>query len=115
MELAARGYRATGAEISPEFLDHARAGAAERGVAVDWWLGDMRRLDLGRRFDAALCFGNSSGYLEHAGTLEFLGALARHLEPGGRRAPAGVFASGTNTRSERREWASSAACRRPGH
>jgi SAM-dependent methyltransferase len=36
LELAKRGYRPTGVDISTPFLDAARAAAACRGLAVDW-------------------------------------------------------------------------------
>ncbi len=45
---------------------------------------DMRELTLDRAFDGAYCFGNSFGYLDHAGTVEFLCGLGAALRPGAR-------------------------------
>jgi len=84
IELAQRGYRVTGVDLSLDALDRARESAAE----VDWRRGDMRelaRLNLPpERYDAAYCFGNSFGYLDAAGIAAFLADVARVLRPGGR-------------------------------
>jgi 2-polyprenyl-3-methyl-5-hydroxy-6-metoxy-1,4-benzoquinol methylase len=89
LELARRGHRVTGVELAPEYLAEARAAAQAEGLAVDWRGGDMRRLArlLGPprgRFDAALCWGNSFGYLDRPGTAAFTKALGGALRPGGR-------------------------------
>jgi SAM-dependent methyltransferase len=82
IELARRGYRVTGIDLSEEFLAAARAE-----LDADWRLGDMRALLSdgsleASAFDGAFCFGNSFGYLDHAGVGAFLSALAGALKPG---------------------------------
>ena len=77
--LAARGYKATGVDISEEAITHARAASDQ----VDWHHADMRDLPDGLPFDAALCLGNSFGYLGTDGTRTFLAALATAIRPGG--------------------------------
>ena len=78
IELARRGYRVTGIDLSEEFLAAARAE-----LDADWRKGDMRALDVeAAAFDGAFCFGNSFGYLDHAGVAEFLSALSETLQPG---------------------------------
>src|SRR6185312_7085529 len=77
--LAGRGYRVTGLDISAEAIGHARALSAD----VEWLQGDMRHLPDEAGYDAALCLGNSFGYLGPAGTREFAAALARAVRPGG--------------------------------
>ena len=78
IELARRGYRVTGIDLSDEFLAAARAE-----LDADWRKGDMRALELeASAFDGAFCFGNSFGYLDHAGVAAFLSALAGALKPG---------------------------------
>lgn len=86
IELARRGYRATGIDLSHEFLAAARAE-----LDADWRLGDMRALLSdgsleAAAFDGAFCFGNSFGYLDHEGVAAFLSALAVALKPGARLA-----------------------------
>ena len=80
IELARRGYRVTGIDLSDELLAAARAG-----LDADWRFGDMRKLELeSSAFDGAFCFGNSFGYLDHEGVEAFLSALAVALKPGAR-------------------------------
>jgi len=77
IELARRGYRITGLDLSDELLAAARAE-----LDADWRKGDMRALDLEESaFDGAFCFGNSFGYLDHAGVAAFLSSLAVALKP----------------------------------
>src|SRR5437867_7156337 len=45
MELARRGCRITGLDISAEFIQEARAQSAKEKLHVEWVQGDMRRLD----------------------------------------------------------------------
>jgi SAM-dependent methyltransferase len=82
--LARRGYRVTGVDISRQFLDAARALAADAKLQVEWHERDMRDLPWPGRFLGAICFGNSFGYYDDAGTVEFVQALARVLKPGAR-------------------------------
>jgi SAM-dependent methyltransferase len=84
LALAGRGYAVTGVDLSPDFLEAARAGAAARPVAVAWEQRDMRDLPWAQEFDGAYCFGNSFGYLDDAGNADFLKAVARALKPGAR-------------------------------
>jgi SAM-dependent methyltransferase len=78
IELARRGYRVTGIDLSDAFL-----AAARTELDADWRKGDMRELEVEpSAFDGAFCFGNSFGYLDHTGVAAFLSALARALKPG---------------------------------
>ncbi len=82
--LAAAGYAVTGVDLSSDALERAQARMRAAGVAVDLRHADMRELPQTHAFDAAVCLGNSFGYLAHEGMLEFLAALAGTLRPGGR-------------------------------
>lgn len=83
-ELAARGFRLTGVDIAPEFIDEARTKAAERGLEIEWRHRDMRALPAPSEFAGAFCFGNSFGYLDDSGNADFLKAIASVLRPGSR-------------------------------
>jgi SAM-dependent methyltransferase len=84
LELAARGYRLTGVDLSADFLRAARAQAASRQLDVTWEQREMAELPWQDEFDGAFCFGNSFGYLDEAGNARFLAAVARALKPQGR-------------------------------
>jgi cyclopropane fatty-acyl-phospholipid synthase-like methyltransferase len=86
-ELANRGLRVMGVDISAEFIEEARSIAARSSNAdsiagrTQFILGDMRLLKDAGLYDAAYCFGNSFAFLEHAEMETFLGAVARALKP----------------------------------
>ena len=85
VELTRRGYRVTGVDLSSEFLEQARARAADAGVVVELRAGDMRRPQLGEEaFDGAFCLGNSLPYLDRTGLQQFFGALGRAIRRGGK-------------------------------
>jgi SAM-dependent methyltransferase len=86
IELASRGYEMVGLDISEEFIQEARGESAKRDLAIEFVLGDMQHLPVDGVFDGAYCFGNSFGYLDLDGTVDFLAALSRALKTGGRLA-----------------------------
>jgi SAM-dependent methyltransferase len=84
--LARRGYAVVGVDSSPEMLAGARAKAAslDNADGPAFVEGDIRSLDLGRTFDAALMSYAVLGY-QHS-NLDVLSALRvarRHLNVGG--------------------------------
>jgi 2-polyprenyl-3-methyl-5-hydroxy-6-metoxy-1,4-benzoquinol methylase len=95
-ELAKRGLRVTGVDISEEFIEEARAIQSKRlnpsahadgtdlEPRVEFILRDMRQLEDQAIYDGAYCFGNSFAFLEHAEMDRFLRAIARALKPGAR-------------------------------
>lgn len=75
-----QNFAITGLDISPEYIDIARAKNPE----CVYHVGDMRDFDLGERYDAIICVFSSIGYLESLDDLNrTLQAMARHLKPGG--------------------------------
>lgn len=80
VELARRGIRMTGVDLSAGFLEEARQSAPE----IEWVHRDMRNLPGACRYDAAYCWGNSFGYFDHDNCVRFLEAVAAVLKPGGR-------------------------------
>lgn len=75
-----RWYAIEGADISPAMLE--LAGRRLPGVPLH--LADMRRLDLGRRFDAVTCLFSSIGYITDPSELRStVERLAAHVTPGG--------------------------------
>jgi SAM-dependent methyltransferase len=83
LALAAQGHDVLGVDISPEAIDHARGAAANAGLDVELVVAEMRDIPRDGSFDAAICMGNSFGYLDLAGLREFVAALAAAVRPGG--------------------------------
>jgi SAM-dependent methyltransferase len=81
LELARRGCRVTGLDVSAEAIGFARSAAD--GLDLDLRVGDMRTLPTDLRVDLAICMGNAFGYLDHDGTVAFLADLAGLVVPGG--------------------------------
>jgi SAM-dependent methyltransferase len=83
LELARRGHRVTGVDLSAYAVEHARAEARRTGAGAEFRVGDMRAPPAGP-FDGACCLGNSIGYLSHEDLRGFLRAMHASLRPGGR-------------------------------
>lgn len=82
--MAELGMRVTGLDRSEGFLALARQAAAERGLAVEFVRGDMRRLPWRDRFDAIYNVFTSFGYFPDEENEQVLEQVARALKPGGR-------------------------------
>ena len=93
LELARRGYRLTGVDISGGFLAAARKASQREALALEWRKSDMRDLPWREEFDGAFCGGSSFGFLGDEGDQEFLSAVARTLKPGARFVLDGVKAA----------------------
>lgn len=105
LELAGRGYRMTGVDLSSDFLAAARAGAAERQLTVSWEQRPMHDLPWEAAFDGAFCMGNSLGGLDDDGIAAFLKAVARALKPGARFVvDTGVIAESILPNFKERPW-----------
>ncbi len=83
--LAARGHRVTGAEPAAGMMSVARARPG--GERVTWIESDAASLSVETRFDLAIMTGHVfQVFFENGEVRAALGALHRHLAPGGRLA-----------------------------
>lgn len=64
IELAKRGYRMTGYDLSEALLKTARSSMRAAGVKVDFVQGDMRELRYRAAFDAVINMFSSFGYFD---------------------------------------------------
>jgi SAM-dependent methyltransferase len=78
-ELARRGLDVAGVDIDEAML----ATARRKSPGVDWHLGDLASVDLGRSFDAIVMAGNVMIFLAPGSEQDVVTNLARHLQPGG--------------------------------
>jgi SAM-dependent methyltransferase len=79
IELARRGADVVGVDLDPRMLERARAVAP----ALDWRLGDLATLDLGRTVDLVLLAGNVMLFVTPGSEGQVVATLAGHLRPGG--------------------------------
>ncbi len=64
IELAQRGFKVTGYDLSDFFLEKARKDSAASGLKIAYVKGDMRKLPFENRFDAAINVFTSFGYFD---------------------------------------------------
>ncbi len=84
LELARRGYRVTGLDLSEPSLAIARETASQAGLDVEFIHGDMREIPFTGEFDAVINLFTAFGYLEsEAEDQRVLDSVARALKPGG--------------------------------
>jgi SAM-dependent methyltransferase len=84
LELARRGFRVTGLDLSEPSIELARAAAVEEGLDVEFLVVDMREIPFVVEFDAAINLFTAFGYLESEDEDQrALDAIAGALRPGG--------------------------------
>lgn len=86
LPLARRGFEVVGVDRSEFMLEQARSKAASSGptYCAEFYHADLRRVDIGRRFDAALMMFAVLGYqLANEDVIAALHATRRHLNAGG--------------------------------
>jgi len=85
IELAKRGYRVTGVDLSEPLLESARRAAAKARAKVTFVHGDMRRLRYSGAFDAAISMFSSFGYFDDTEEDRLvLAGIAHALKPRGK-------------------------------
>ena len=90
VELAKRGYRVTGVDISRKMLEKAKEWAQKEGVEVELIKADATRFEANEKFDAAICLcegafsllGSSDDPIDH--DLAILRNVYKSLKPRGK-------------------------------
>ena len=83
VELASRGYRLVGLDISSTMVSRAYDEAEDRGLEIDFIRGDMRAVTFEEPFDALLCWGTSFGYFSEEENELALRQFHQALKPHG--------------------------------
>jgi len=84
VELATRGYKTTGYDITEPYLAVAKKSAEMKKVDVIFDNRDMRDIRAENKFNAVICMGGSFAYFDDDGNMEFLKAVLMALKPGGK-------------------------------
>jgi len=102
--MAGRGYRVTGVDFNPRYLEIAAGEARVAGVEVRWQAGDMRALPFEREFTAVYSFFTSFGYYSDEENEKVIAGIARGLAPGGRFLIDMASRDGVLTHPQQRIW-----------
>src|ERR1700722_4331357 len=81
--LAATGMVGTGVDLTPAYIEQARADSKPAPGAVTYFEGDLRDLPVAGPFDAVVCWLNSFGYYDDTDCHRVLAEFHRVLRPGG--------------------------------
>jgi 2-polyprenyl-3-methyl-5-hydroxy-6-metoxy-1,4-benzoquinol methylase len=86
LELAKRGYRVTGVDLSESQLKRAREKAAEQHIEIDFRQCDARQLSFNQEFDLAIMLCEGAFPLMETDEMNFqiLQNAAKALKPGGK-------------------------------
>jgi SAM-dependent methyltransferase len=84
MEIAARGYKTVGLDLSLPLLIRATDAARRVGVNVDFVHGDMRDMAFDGEFDGAYSFFTTFGYFDDDTNRRVATGICKALRPGGR-------------------------------
>lgn len=79
IELAKRGFDVVGTDLDPGMLDTAK----QKAESIDWVLGDLADVELGREFDLIAMPGNVMIFVAPGTEGRVLSNLTRHLCGGG--------------------------------
>ena len=82
--LAAAGMAVTGVDLTPAYVEDARADPQLRPGSVTYLEGDIRALPVDGPFDAVVCWLNSFGYYDDDDCHKVLEEFHRVLRPGGK-------------------------------
>lgn len=82
--LTEMGYQMTGVDLSKEMIKQARGNLENRNAKIRFEQGDIRRLSLGKKFDAVISLFHVISYqTTNKDLLEVLKTVGNHLKPGG--------------------------------
>jgi SAM-dependent methyltransferase len=84
VQWAKRGFKVTGLDLNPDYVQLAQQAAAANQVSIETVAADMREIPFENKFDAIVNMYSSFGYLEsEAEDLRVLQSAARALKAGG--------------------------------
>ena len=104
IELHHRGVEVVGVDLDPDLIERARRRAPD----LDWRLGDLATMELGRTFSVVVAAGNVIGFVDPDRRREAVMACARHVAPGGFLVMGNQLSQRWPTIDDQRSWAAAA-------
>ena len=85
LELARRGYKTVGVDITPAFVEIANGAAKAEGLESEFYIQDARKLNFANEFDAAICLCEGAFGLvgDEQGHRDILRGVYHALKPDG--------------------------------
>lgn len=78
--LSRRGYDVVGIDVSEAMISKAKAKAEKAKTRAEFHVQDMRRIELDKMFDSAICMFGAFGFVQtHKGLVDVFSGLRRHL------------------------------------
>jgi precorrin-6B methylase 2 len=81
---AQHGLRVTGFDLSKSLIEVGKALAADCGVEVNFYRGDMREINFSQQFNGAVLLSHSFGFFNHEENLLVLEGTFKALAKGGK-------------------------------
>ncbi len=112
LELARRGYRVVGVDITAAYIADARASAAQEGLGAEFVLADVREVAYAAEFDVVLNMADGAiGYFDtDAENLRLFDVIGRALRPGGRHVMGVCSAEHAAKHFPKRHWEAGSRC-----
>lgn len=83
-ELKKMNYGVVGVDVSKDMIDYAIKKSSSLGIKIPFYIQDMRKLNLGRKFDAAICIFSPFMYMvTNEDAISALKSINQHLKKGG--------------------------------
>lgn len=83
VELASRGHRVVGLDLSLSMISRAAVEAKDRDVSLQLLHADVRALQFDQQFDAVLCLDTTFGYFDDRTNRKVIEGMQRALRHGG--------------------------------
>ena len=84
LELAKRGFRVTGVDISETFINNLNSKIRAESLDIRAIHADILTIDLSEKYDGAICMGNSFGYFDVEHMKVFISKISSALHSGAR-------------------------------
>ena len=84
LELARRGFKVTGVDISETFINNLESKIRQDSLDIRAIHADILAIDLNEKYDGAICMGNSFGYFDVEHMKVFISKISSALHSGAR-------------------------------